>query len=69
MRIALEALIAPSEHALIDGLPVFPFLCPQTAIVDGDCYGLSIAAASVIAKVTRDAMMHDFCAHFPEYCS
>jgi ribonuclease HII len=68
MRIALEAMIAPPEHALIDGLPVFPFPCPQTAIVDGDCYSLSIAAASVIAKVTRDVMMRDFCAHFPEYC-
>src|SRR5207247_3160637 len=44
----------------------FPF--PQTAIIDGDCYSLSIAAASVIAKVTRDRMMRDFCAQFPEYC-
>jgi ribonuclease HII len=53
---------------LIDGLPVFPFPFPQTAIIDGDCYSLSIAAASVIAKVTRDRMMRDFCAQFPEYC-
>lgn len=68
MRIALEALLAPPEHALIDGLPVLPFPCPQTAIVDGDCRSLSIAAASVIAKVTRDRMMRDFCAQFPEYC-
>ena len=68
MRAALESLTAPPEHALIDGLPVFPFPLPQTAIVDGDCYSLSIAAASVIAKVTRDRMMRDFCARFPEYC-
>jgi ribonuclease HII len=59
---------AQPDHALIDGLPVFPFPLPQTAIVDGDCYSLSIAAASVIAKVTRDMMMRDFCARFPEYC-
>jgi ribonuclease HII len=68
MRIALAALTFPPEHVLIDGLPVFPFPFPQTAIVDGDCYSLTIAAASVIAKVTRDRIMRDFCAQFPEYC-
>ena len=68
MRIALGALSIPPEHVLIDGLPVFPFPFPQTAIVDGDCYSLTIAAASVIAKVTRDRIMRDFCAQFPEYC-
>src|SRR5207237_5330124 len=66
MRIALAALTLPPEHVLIDGLPVFPFPIPQTAIIDGDCYSLSIAAASVIAKVTRDRMMRDFCAPVPE---
>ena len=68
MRIAIEALLEPPEHVLIDGLPVFPFPLPQTAIIDGDCYSLSIAAASVIAKVTRDRIMRDFCAQFPQYC-
>src|SRR4029077_19411116 len=68
MRAAVEALGTPPEHVLIDGLPVFPFPFPQTAIIDGDCYSLTIAAASVIAKVTRDRMMRDFCAQFPEYC-
>jgi ribonuclease HII len=53
---------------LIDGLPVIPFPLPQTAIIDGDCISLSIAAASVIAKVTRDRIMRDFCAQFPQYC-
>ncbi|MDQ6939027.1 MAG: ribonuclease HII [Verrucomicrobiota bacterium] len=68
MRIAIEGLTAMPDHALIDGLPVFPFPLPQTAIIDGDCYSLSIAAASVIAKVTRDRIMREFCARFPEYC-
>src|SRR5437762_5768994 len=68
MRIALSALSIPPEHVLIDGLPVFPFPFPQTAIIDGDCYSLTIAAASVIAKVTRDRIMRDFCAQFPECC-
>src|SRR6266850_6202408 len=62
MRAAIAALAILPDHVLIDGLPVFPFPFPQTAIVDGDCYSLSIAAASVIAKVTRDTMMRDFCA-------
>jgi ribonuclease HII len=68
MRLALAALGLRPEHVLIDGLPVFPFPLPQTAIIDGDCFSLSIAAASVIAKVTRDTIMRDFCARFPEYC-
>ena len=68
MREALATLTMQPEHVLIDGLPVFPFPLPQTAIIDGDCYSLSIAAASVIAKVTRDTIMRDFCARFPEYC-
>ena len=68
MRIAVAGLAIAPEHALIDGLPVFPFPLPQTAIIDGDCLSLSIAAASVIAKVTRDTLMRDFCARFPHYC-
>ena len=68
MREAIAALSGAPDHVLIDGLPVIPFPIPQTAIVDGDCLSLTIAAASVIAKVTRDRMMRDFCAVFPEYC-
>jgi ribonuclease HII len=68
MRLAITALIDRPDHVLIDGLPVIPFPFPQTAIIDGDCISLSIAAASVIAKVTRDRMMRDFCAQFPQYC-
>src|SRR5207249_4938448 len=67
MRAAIEALLEPPEHVLIDGLPVIPFPFPQTAIIDGDCYSLTIAAASVVAKVTRDSIMRDFCHQFPEY--
>ncbi len=68
MRIAVAGLPILPEHVLIDGLPVFPFPLPQTAIIDGDCLSLSIAAASVIAKVTRDALMRDFCMRYPQYC-
>jgi ribonuclease HII len=68
MRAAIAALTDPPDHVLIDGLPVIPFPFPQTAIIDGDCISLSIAAASVIAKVTRDRIMRDFCSQFPQYC-
>ena len=68
MRIAVAGLSISPEHALIDGLPVIPFPLPQTALIDGDCLSLSIAAASVIAKVTRDTLMREFCARFPHYC-
>ena len=68
MRIAIEGLSLKPDHVLIDGLPVTPFPLPQTAIVDGDCFSLSIAAASVIAKVTRDTIMREFCERFPHYC-
>jgi ribonuclease HII len=68
MHAAAAALTAQPDHVLIDGLPVLPFPFPQTAIIDGDCISKTIAAASVIAKVTRDRIMRDFCGQFPEYC-
>jgi len=68
MRAAITALTTTPDHALIDGRPVYPFPLRQTAVIDGDRYSLSIAAASVIAKVTRDTIMREFCARFPEYC-
>ena len=57
MARAVDALGAVPGHALIDGnrLPQLP--CPATALVGGDRRSLSIAAASVIAKVTRDRIM------------
>ena len=67
MRRAVLSLDLRPDHALIDGLPVHPFPIPHTAIVEGDSISLSIAAASVIAKVTRDRMMEEFDAQFPAY--
>jgi ribonuclease HII len=55
------------EHALVDGRPVKTMRVPQTAIVQGDARSYSIAAASVLAKVTRDRLMLGFHAQFPEY--
>ena len=57
MRRAVAALACAADHALIDGLPVRPFPIEQTALIAGDARSFSIAAASVIAKVTRDRLM------------
>jgi ribonuclease HII len=67
MREALTALPVRPDHALIDGRPVHPFPILQTALVKGDSRSVSIAAASVIAKVTRDRMMVALDAQHPEY--
>ncbi len=67
MHRALGNLPALPDHAIIDGLPVPDLPCPSTAIVKGDSQSLSIAAASVIAKVTRDQFMNDLDREHPEY--
>jgi len=58
MRVAYRALQVPVASALIDG-HIVPrrFPCPASAIVGGDGLSLSVAAASIVAKVTRDRMM------------
>ena len=67
MRRAVAALAAAPDHVLIDGLPVRPFPIPQTALVGGDGLSFSIAAASVIAKVTRDRIMVQMDERHPGY--
>ncbi len=65
---AVAALPDPPDHLLIDGnlLPREP-PCAATAIVRGDALCLSIAAASIIAKVTRDRIMVDLAQQYPGY--
>jgi ribonuclease HII len=67
MNAALMKLNAPPQHALVDGRPVKTLCVPQTAIVKGDTRSYSIAAASVLAKVTRDRLMLEFHRQFPDY--
>ena len=58
----------PRPHAvLIDGKPVKKYPLPQVALVKGDSLSFSIAAASVIAKVTRDRIMLRLAEEFPQY--
>ena len=67
MRAAWELIEPRPDHVLIDGLPVPQFPCPQTALVGGDAISLSIAAASIIAKVERDREMEEMDRLYPEY--
>lgn len=68
MARAVQALPAPlPTFALVDGLPVKGLPIPHLAIVKGDSASLSIAAASVIAKVTRDRHMTQLAAQYPHY--
>jgi ribonuclease HII len=53
--------------ALVDGNRCPKFDCPAEALVQGDALSVSIAAASIIAKVTRDAMMRELSCAFPAY--
>lgn len=67
MRRAAEGLSVTADFALIDGLAVPGFPLPQRNIVRGDALCLSIAAASILAKVTRDRRMQELDALFPHY--
>jgi ribonuclease HII len=67
MARAVKGLAAAVDHCLIDGLRVRDFPWPHDGIVKGDGKSLSIAAASIIAKVSRDRVMLDFAREFPEY--
>ena len=67
MARALAQLSPVPQHALVDGRPVPNLPCPSTAIVQGDSKSFPIAAASVIAKVTRDRIMIELDKEFPAY--
>lgn len=67
MRQALAQLDPTPEHVLVDGLPVPGLPAPHTALVKGDARSYSIAAASVLAKVTRDRLMIEYDACYPGY--
>lgn len=69
-HLAMERAVAglQADHALIDGNLIPRGLsCPATAIVKGDSKCLSIAAASIVAKVTRDRIMVDLAQQHPGY--
>jgi len=68
MRSAVKNLSAFPDHVIVDGPGKIPGLSiPQTPLVGGDGRAISVAAASVVAKVTRDRMMTRLDEEFPEY--
>lgn len=67
MNEALASLTVSPAHVLVDGTRVKSMRFPQTPLVKGDSRSYSIAAASVLAKVTRDRLMERFDAKFPGY--
>lgn len=66
MKQAIDNLKVKPEHVLIDAMPL-ELDIPTTSIIKGDAKSESIAAASVIAKVTRDRMMYELDKEYPEY--
>jgi ribonuclease HII len=66
MKIACEKA-GDFDHALVDGNKCPKLACPATAVVKGDGRSVSIAAASILAKVTRDRMMEKLAAEYPHY--
>lgn len=67
MRRAVCALPEAPDHALVDGNRPPDLPCPVETVVRGDGLSLSIAAASIVAKVTRDRIMTDLAADYPGY--
>lgn len=67
MKQAVEQLFPLPQHLLIDGPTYTDHHVPFTTIVDGDAKCFSIAAASIVAKVTRDRLMKEYDKHYPQY--
>jgi ribonuclease HII len=67
MRRAIDGLAVTPEHVLVDGRALRDLTIPQQGIIKGDCKSLTIAAASILAKSARDAVMHRLDAEHPGY--
>lgn len=67
MTEAIKNLDIKPEHVLIDAVKLEDLDIPQTSIIKGDAKSISIAASSIIAKVTRDRMMIELDKKHPEY--
>jgi ribonuclease HII len=67
MRRAIDQLAPPPDYLLIDAVTLPGIGIPERPIIKGDSLSLSIAAASIIAKVTRDRLMAEYHDMFPEY--
>lgn len=67
MRQAIQQLALTPDYLLIDGRDTIDWPCPQQPVIHGDAISLSIAAASVLAKVHRDRLLVELDLQFPGY--
>ena len=67
LRRCVRALDPTPEYALTDGFPVPRMPCPALAIKKGDAVAVSVAAASIVAKVTRDRIMRRMHRRYPDF--
>ncbi len=67
MKRAVEGLAVPPDFVLTDGNMTLDIACPQRSIVKGDALVCSIGAASILAKVYRDALMEEYAKLYPWY--
>ncbi len=67
MRDAIDQMPVKPDQLLVDAVTIPEIAIPQRGIIGGDGKSISIAAASIVAKVTRDRMMEEFDREYPEY--
>lgn len=67
MRRALDALVPAPDFVITDFVALRDLPCPQRNLVDGDARCATVAAASIVAKVTRDRLMQEADRQFPQY--
>ncbi len=67
MKRAVLNLSAPTDYLLIDGRDTINLSIPQKAIIRGDSLSISVASASIMAKVSRDHVMEKYHRQFPDY--
>jgi ribonuclease HII len=67
MRRALASLTIPADCLLIDAVTLPDLAIPSRSIIKGDMLSMSIATASIVAKVTRDRMMEAYHRTYPDY--
>ena len=68
MKRAVEGLSVKADYAMIDGNRLPPLDIPAEYVVKGDARSMSIATASILAKVSRDRLMLEYAKKYPEYC-
>ena len=67
MKRAVEGLSVKADYAMIDGNRLPPLSIPAEYIVKGDAKSMSVAAASILAKVSRDRLMLEYAEKYPQY--